>query len=1064
MQRSLSFCRRWALALLGILGLSWSGTAVAAEPSSPIYQWQRQYYGKLAGQEQLLYTQAFDRSILSFADFDGDGDEDLFVGKSDGRIAFFRNTGDNQFRLETEEFSAFHEDVQNNQKVRVRRVIDVGTNAAPTWVDIDEDGDLDLFIGSGDGTIFFYQNRGNRLLPVLELVTPTYMGLDAGENSVPNFADTNADRAPDLLLGNHQGETRIYYNQGVATRALFCPEDLAQRAQLPGCAQAESVLLGSIAPQVDATPTFVDWEQDGDLDILVGKSGGRLDFYLNRGTSLEPQWEKESDRFLFINTGGFAAPRFFDLNRDGYPELLIGTRTSRVLHFENRDPITSGLRNVLSLRGKSFDPKRPAQQLLQEACALIDVFPNCLPPLLTGFDLPLEVTTLEEIERRVTRPSPSFFSTALAPEEAAAAAAAEAARTGTPGGTATMQVNAQVPADAANPPAAATEAPASREVFSRNRFWPVSENFFQRGELLPKDRHTVITSGDWDGDGDLDMLLGSRSGVLYAYVNQGSNEEPDWSRLEVPALEANGRTFSAPTLADLDGDGDLDILVGRQDGTLDLIRNEGSAESPDWQMAEVRFAKVDVGDHSTPLLQDLDGDQDLDLLVGNGRGLLIYFENRGAADRSDFQLESARFANARAISGNAVPVLFRWNEDEHADLLVGERNGSLQLLTHEPQPNYPVSVGWQPRTASWQGLEAIGYSAPTMVDINGDQQSDLLVGDVEGNLLVWLFVGKQQPEDIAPPEPVMTANTLERPVLPSGEELAPPTEQEVLEALPAPPILPREPIYELVSQRFGGRNFGPRAVPALLDLDGDGDLDLVVGNRNGELRSFLNERTGDTSQWKLQEVNFLQYNGGNNAAPVFADVDNDGDQDLLVGNERGSVLFWENRGVPGLPDFYRNPQVMSGVTSGRNSIPAIYDVNGDGLADLLLGNFRGNMRLYLQEAGASGSRFRLYHRRFLDLDVGLGAVPVFADFNNDQQNELVVGSDRGQLIEFRPSDTTQETPWGWRLNKGPLSELNVPVGSVPVFVDYDGDGDLDLILGTEVGDLYFYRNKAIEPN
>jgi hypothetical protein len=249
-----------------------------------------------------------------------------------------------------------------------------------------------------------------------------------------------------------------------------------------------------------------------------------------------------------------------------------------------------------------------------------------------------------------------------------------------------------------------------------------------------------------------------------------------------------------------------------------------------------------------------------------------------------------------------------------------------------------------------------------------------------------------------------------------------------------------------------------------LDLDGDGDLDLIVGNRRGELRSFQNDPENGSDRWNLMDENFLEYSGGANAAPVFADVDSDGDKDLLVGNESGSVLFWENRGTPEFPEFFRDPRPMNGVTSGRNSIPAIYDVNQDGRADLLLGNFGGNMRLYLQEANGTGFRFRLYHRRFLDLDVGLGAVPVFADFNNDQQNELVVGSDGGRLIEFRPADATQDTPWGWKLNDGPLAKLSMPVGGVPVFVDYDSDGDLDLIVGTEAGDLQFYRNKAIEEN
>ena len=1062
MRRRFSFRQCWTTALLGILGLSGANTLPAAEDNAPIYQWQRKYYGKLNGQEQLLYTRGFERSILSFADFDGDGDEDLFVGKSDGRIALFRNPGDNQFRLETEDFSAFQEDVQNSRKVRVKRVIDVGTNAAPTWFDIDDDGDLDLFVGSGDGTIFFYQNRGNALLPVLELVTPAYMNIQVNGNSVPSFSDVNADRAADLLLGNQQGDTKLFYNQGVATRALFCPDVPSQRSRIKGCEKARTQLIGNISPEVDATPTFVDWEGDGDQDILVGKSRGRIDFYLNRGTKLQPEWELESSRFLFINTGGFAAPRFFDVNRDGYPELLIGTRTSRILYYENRDPITTGLKQVAALRRVNLDPRKAPLALMEEACAQIDVFPNCLPPLLEGFGLPLEVTTLEEIVERSLRPSPSFLSTEIGPDvvpdpQASSNAAA-------PGNMYTMQVNAPVANDEETT-TETVEPPVSREARSRNRYWPVTENFFNIGELLPEDRHTLVTAGDWDGDGDPDLLLGSRSGALYAYVNQGGTEDPDWSRVEFPSLAPNGRSFSAPSLADLDGDGDLDILVGREDGTLDLLRNEGSKESPDWQMAEVRFAKIDIGSRSTPLIRDLDGDSDLDLLVGNSQGFLIYFENQGSSEKANFVLESARFANAQSSSGNAVPAIFQWDDDENADLLIGESSGTLQLLTHQPQPNYPVSLGWQQQAQIWQDLETVGSSAPFLVDLNGDQQQDLLVGDEDGHLLSWLFIGKQQPTDIAPPEPVMTANTLERPRIVEGQDFADLPPEPTIQVVPPPtPILPREPIYELVSQRFAGQNFGNRAVPALLDLDGDGDLDLIVGNRRGELRSFQNDPENGSDRWNLMDENFLEYSGGANAAPVFADVDSDGDKDLLVGNESGSVLFWENRGTPEFPEFFRDPRPMNGVTSGRNSIPAIYDVNQDGRADLLLGNFGGNMRLYLQEANGTGFRFRLYHRRFLDLDVGLGAVPVFADFNNDQQNELVVGSDAGRLIEFRPADATQDTPWGWKLNDGPLAKLSMPVGGVPVFVDYDSDGDLDLIVGTEAGDLQFYRNKAIEEN
>jgi hypothetical protein len=1071
--RRTSLFRRFGFALWFILGTATGAQAQTDGTDAPIYQWERQYYGKMNGAEQLLYARAFERSQLSFADFDGDGDEDLFVGKSDGRLALFRNTGQNNFRLETEDFAAFHEDIVDAEKVRIRRPIDVGSNAAPTWIDIDDDGDLDLFIGSGDGTIFFYQNRGNPLLPVLELVTPAYMNLNVGSNSVPALADFNADRAPDLLVGNQQGQTRLFYNRGVASRALFCPDGQRPREQDPACRGQSSILISDIAPQVDANPTLIDWEQDGDIDLLIGKSNGRIDFYLNRGNLLQPQWELESERFLFINTGGFAAPRLFDVSGDGYPELLIGTSTSRVLEYENREPLTSALRNIPALANTEFDLRLEPLELMTEACAQIDVFPNCLPALATAFDLPLEqATSLEEIIWRSTRPSPSFLSTVIGaepPDFAPPEGGEQAAEEGMNGGNA----DAANPPAAQNPPAmqanvnvaegevaaAPEEDPLAREAISRNQFWPASENFFNRGSFLPKDRHTVVTSGDWDGDGDMDLLLGSRSGALYAYVNQGSTEDPDWQRVETPVFSANQRAFSAPAFGDLDGDGDLDALVGKQSGELELLNNVGTAQEPEWQVADVRFAKIDVGDYSVPTLYDLDGDGDLDLLVGNGRGLIIYFENQGSAQSADFVLKSTRFGNVQT-NGNAVPTVFFWNEDESADLLLGERSGRIRLLTHNPLPNYPVSYGWQQQAEEWQGLESVSHSVPHLMDLNGDQQRDLLLGDSEGNLLAWLFRGTQKPEDIRPPEPVLTANTLERPVR-DDQGLASDV-PEVEDLPPRPEDLPREPQYELVSETFANLNFGRRAVPAFLDLDGDGDLDMLVGTKAGQLLHYRNDQETEPERWTLIAENYLDYNGGPNAAPVFADLDRDGDADLLVGNERGSVLYWENRGSAEIPDFLRDPNPMIGVTSGRNAIPAVFDVNQDGYADLLLGNFRGNVRLYLQRPTETGMRFRLQHRRFLDLDVGLGAVPVFADLNNDQRNELVVGSDRGQLIEFRPEALSRDVPWGWKLFQSALAELSLPLGSFPVFVDIDGDGDLDLFVGTDAGFVRYYSNRAID--
>ena len=132
------------------------------------------------------------------------------VGKADGRIAFVHNQGSTAtpfIKLITEDLVVIHEGVdKQSNAILIQTILDVGNNAAPEFVDIDNDGDFDLLIGSKDGHIFHYENRGNKLSPRFFRKTPIYMGLKFGGNSVPRLADVNGDRTYDLLVGTGSGK------------------------------------------------------------------------------------------------------------------------------------------------------------------------------------------------------------------------------------------------------------------------------------------------------------------------------------------------------------------------------------------------------------------------------------------------------------------------------------------------------------------------------------------------------------------------------------------------------------------------------------------------------------------------------------------------------------------------------------------------------------------------------------------------------------------------------------------------------------------------------------------
>jgi hypothetical protein len=129
------------------------------------------------------------------------------------------------------------------------------------------------------------------------------------------------------------------------------------------------------------------------------------------------------------------------------------------------------------------------------------------------------------------------------------------------------------------------------------------------------------TFADLDADGDLDALSGERYGILKYYQNTGSSSNPVYTEQTGTANPFNGinvGSFSTPTLADLDGDGDLDALIGEKDGTLNYYKNTGSSTNPVYtpQTGTANpFNGINVGSFSAPTFADLDADGDLDAVI-----------------------------------------------------------------------------------------------------------------------------------------------------------------------------------------------------------------------------------------------------------------------------------------------------------------------------------------------------------------------------------------------------------------------------------------------------------------
>ena len=936
------------LAVAGCLlaGFGMGSHAWAASPEAVLHSWKRIYYGQLDGRPGLLFAGRFDRAKPALGDIDGDGDLDLFLGRGDGRVMYFQNNGTAKkadWLLVNEAIPAFSNPRTPEEGVPER--INVGANAAPALTDIDGDGDLDLFVGGADGKIRQYTNTGNRFLPAFQLETPDLLGGNVGLNVVVKFPDLNGDGLPDLTLGNEAGSFFIALNQGSRSQPRFC---IQQRPD-PECLHVMET-LGALTPEDNAVPEWVDWDRDGDLDLLVGKSDGTMAFWRNIGTAREGAWELTQGRFQLLDAGGYAAPVFTDLNGDGAPDLLLAGDNERIAFYEGR-------------------PDNPQFPLWVE---------------------------------------------------------------------------------------------------SRNTL-----NILRLGGVQSRVR---VASGDLDGDGDIDLVLGTRSGQLLIYQNVSKDGVPAFVSPRGPLLPTPQRAFSAPALVDADNDGDLDLIVGGRDGRLEWIENAGNAKQAQWRARSLFFAGVDVGSLSAPLFADMDGDGDPDLLVGSSLGQIVYYENRGGGARPDFKVQSVRFAGLR-VAGNASPALFGWSKDTLPDLVVGDQTGVLVPAVRDPALALDQPGAYRVQ-APWRGLEAEAFSAPHFADLNGDQRSDLLLGTGSGAMLVWRYEGSG-------PLPAGTARSrTPRSNIVEGELLTATGEPADLPAsslspgapppvggtagstasLPARATSPRrklalEPIFVQEPSPLDGLKAGQGTHPAFHDQNGDGRPDLVIGNREGKLLLFLNLG----GSWRPIPNSFAGYNEGRNASPQFVDLDGDGDEDMVVGNEKGTLTYFENTGAPGARRFSLRKNFFKSVRGGRNTVPALNDLNGDGRLDLLVGNLKGELQYY-RNTGKRDDPFQLEFRRFIGLDIGVSATPAFADLTREKRNFLLVGSDKGKIKVLQPTSTSLERSSGWKENRTFLEGLNLPPGSRPALADIDGDGDVDMVVGSDEGPLVLFRNQAIQPD
>ncbi len=663
----------------------------------------------------------------TLVDIDGDGDLDALIGNQSGSTVVYRNVGTTtqpSFTLAgTNPFGLGN----------------VGTNAAPTFADLDGDGDLDALIGGNTGNSFFYRNIGTRTAPSFMLAGTNPFGLgNVGTNAAPTFADIDGDGDLDALIGNQGGDTVVYRNVGTTAQPSFAlvgtnPFDI-------------SSLL------IHATPTFVDIDGDGDLDELVGNGLGSITLFRNGPTG------PDAPTGLGLTAGSNSGSAADAITNIATPTITgSAVAGASVVLYDGATAVGTATANASGLwtitaaslgdGAHALTAKASDVNGTSAASTALTVTIDQAPPTLVSAVLNGTLLTLTYSEALDgSAPTASAFAVTVDGAARTVGTAAVSGKTvtlaldaGASSAYNTVSVDYTPPgsgartADVAGNPTGALSGQRVKVVGDPN-FVLEATNPFGLGSVGAFEAPTFV---DIDGDGDLDMFAGNSGGSTVYYRNVGTATAPSFTLAGTnPFGLGTFGGYSKPTFEDIDGDGDLDALIGNNSGNTVFYRNVGTATQPSFTLAGTNpFGLGNAGSFVSPAFADIDGDGDLDALIGNLAGNTVFYRNVGTATAPSFTAGGTNVFGLTQTVTYAAPTFVDIDGDGDLDLLIGGKFNSVLAYRNvgtTAAPSFTL-IGTNPF-----GLTgAPQFVVPSLVDIDGDGDLDALIGVQGGNTVLY---------------------------------------------------------------------------------------------------------------------------------------------------------------------------------------------------------------------------------------------------------------------------------------------------------------------------------------
>lgn len=1053
-------------------------------------------------------------SNQAFADIDGDGDLDLFIGNADG-ILYYQNTGNRSNASFAASAIGFG-------------LSDTGSYVKPTFVDIDADGDLDLFVGAYNGSILLFQNTGNSTSAAFAGSSINFGLPDIGRSSSPAFADIDSDGDLDLFVGEYDGSTLFFENTGSGgitstnangsygigssitievpftevvtvditdgTPTLLLNTGSTKRTATYVSGSGTTTLSFSYSVQAGDTSADLNYTSSSALSLnggtikdgagngailtlappnsassLAGTSNLVIDTKAPTGSliSTTPAYAAAvTNPYGLTNVNGNAVPVLADVDGDGDLDLLIGNNQGNTLYFNN----TANLGATAPAYGAG----------ITNAFGITTVGVYASPAFADmdgDGDLDLFIGD--------TYGNIYYFDN-------------------------TAALGAIAPAYA----------------IAINNPFGTNSNYI--GGLADS------ALADVDRDGDLDLFVGNYYGNTIYFENTGTASSPAFAAaITNPFGITTVENLASPVLVDADSDGDLDLFIGNYFGNVYYFENTAAygATTTGYAAALTNPFGItkDPNFFAKPDFADIDGDGDLDLYIGNRAGNIRYFNNTAAApvapvatttangsySTGDLITLSVQFSEAVLVTGTPRLQLETGSTDHYATyssgsgthtllfsytVQAGDRSADLDVagpsaldlnngtIKDAAGNNAILTLAASGTTGSLAATAAlvIDATAPLGLDLSTGSDSGVsstdnitsdttptISGTAEAGSTVVLYdsdgttsLGSTSADGFGAWS--ITASTLSagsHSLTAKAIDGATNNTSSASIALNitmdgSAPHLDlsgsRNPTYAAGSIGFGLPDVGLQASPVLADINADGDLDLFISNYDGNLLFFENTGSATNPAFAGSATAVGLPDLGFRVIPALADLDGDGDLDLFIGERYGNILYFKNTGNSVTPAFAESALAFGLPDIGHHSSPTFADINGDGDLDLFIGDWYGNT-LYLENTGtATNPAFAAPSLAFDLPNVGKAASPTFADINGDGDLDLFIGERYGNTIFFENIGTATIAAFAESAIAHGITRVND--WARPDFGDIDGDGDLDLVIGNYGGTTELLEN------